>query len=128
MLLNKIRISLTNINFRPEAEFCIATEVIALLDYTNPENPSIIGSKVRCLGIGNSSFDVKLVHPASKPIPINNDMITASAGVGVNVVFSDLSLSCYCFIDKQTGKLKQGVTATASKVELLEDNNNDVVM
>lgn len=127
MLLNKIRLSLANINFRPEAEFCIATEVIALLDYTNPENPSIIGSKVRCLGIGNSSFDVKLVHPASKPIPINNDMIAASAGVGVSVVFSDLSLSCYCFIDKETGKLKQGVTAVASKVALLEDNN-DVVM
>ena len=123
MLLSKMRVSLPCINFKEDAEYCIATDILQLLDYSNPENPNVIGSKVRCIGVANSPFDVKLIHPASQPIPLTKDMIAASQGIGVRVTFSDLELHVYNFIDKTSGKLRQGITATASGMQLLEDKD-----
>ncbi|WP_075721127.1 hypothetical protein [Roseburia sp. 499] len=127
MLIKNLQLELNNINFKKEVDFCLVTEVNPLLDYNaNAENPPAIGHKYRCLGNSNSHFDVKIKD--SKTPVITNDMIAAAENIGIKVLFKDMVIKAYAFIEKSSGNLKQGVTVTASSIELLKDNNNEIVM
>lgn len=127
MLLNKLKLSLSNINVRKDAKYCIVMEIVPLQKY-GAVPPEIIGSKLICLGTGNMSFAVKIFHDASQPLTITKEMIEQTQAAGLMVEFENLEITAYCFIEKETGKLKQGVNATASGVRLVNDGGTEIVI